>query len=340
MHPAHPPLDELLSAWEEHSAPQRQQHIQRIVADLAPGRARLGGENHAAAAARLQAAVPGAVWPLLTTELVPACLDWLGEQLPPNTPSANDLAPELTLAAAALPVPALPPPIGDAAGNALVWLALAAAGGLAGALLIDWSRALLTALLTLAAAAWLLRRPATALPAPGGIAGRLLGQVLTRARAGLVRWLAASPSAAGQPVCTLADLNALVDRYYQAGAALVLLTCWARLTAPAAPANRDETAGLAPSTALFEAMGVLQRALVAGSDAPDDLRDAAEELAQAFARDGYTWEGIAPGTPYDDSLAARFRTFGAIEPGQPVKLLKSALCRDGTVLIRGTLKRS
>jgi hypothetical protein len=63
------------------------------------------------------------------------------------------------------------------------------------------------------------------------------------------------------------------------------------------------------------------------SSETEDLVDAAEVLLQRFEDVGYKWIELVIGTPYGESLERLFNKYGMIDPGQPVEMLRPALCK-------------
>lgn len=350
MNSSIPPLDELLSAWHAHLAERRQaagtliaEEVRRALADATLG----------ASPAGLQLArnrITQGVWTLVGTEILPACLAWLRERDAwPATALADDLGPELVNAQAAVPPPqpwhGVPGPRQDP----FAWVVPCALGGLLGGLALDhWGGALAGSVALVAGLAWLLGHPAIRARLEADTASARPDPLALAPANALIRlgtWLAGSllrfERPARQPAIPMEALRQTVADYYGACAGLVLATCWARATAPVpTPAARDENTGEPlGSTPLYEAIGTLTRALETVDEDPQGLTDAAQELAQTFANEGYAWKTVTRGSPFEPSLLACFNTFGHIEEGQPVKMLQRALCKDGQVLMRGVIKK-
>jgi hypothetical protein len=291
------------------------------------------------------------VWPLATEEVLPECLAWLREkgELPQDI-IADDLKPELEIANALVPLPTLCPVSPKLDHDPYSWVLPGLFGSVFGGLLLGWKGSVLFTVLCIAGLGWLLRRPGVRTALDTGAVQYeqenseksslpvFLSALVMKFQVWFVRLVMRPHEDAQKVSFTAAQLRQYVEDYYTACADLVLTACWVRATSKRAATvvgtGKDKT-----PDSLFESIGVLQRSMETVADDPLALQDAAQELLQAFSNEGYTWESVERGTPFEKKLLKKFKTYGHVAEGQPVKMFKSALCKQGTVIIRGIVKK-
>jgi hypothetical protein len=120
---------------------------------------------------------------------------------------------------------------------------------------------------------------------------------------------------------------------------LVLAWCWAHPDRQPPQVAESVRGGALPGT-VWDTLTDLQAQLTAGGGAGDDWREAVEELLQRFEEDGYAWQAVPPGTPFDEAMREDFHTFGLIGTGQPVRTRRAALRHGGQLLRKGELRRA
>jgi hypothetical protein len=319
-YPRLPPLDDLFAPWREHLTERRQLHSSQVAAQLQRALADAPLASQKTAARLVQETLRKDIWPLATEEMLPACLAWLREQGAwPETVMTEDLKPELALASACVP-----PPVQCIASPYLTydpysWVLPGVFGAIIGGLLFGWAGSVLFTLLCLAGLGWLLHRPnirvglevdEQADPEPSSRTP-FWARVAISFQVWFARLLIRPYTEAKPVFFPAAQLRQSVDDYYTACANGVLLACWSRVTSQrtvfAAPADKAHL-----PESLFEAIGVLQRSLQQAEEDPQALPDAAQELLQSFAHEGYAWQSLAPGTVFDKGLLTQFDTYGQV----------------------------
>lgn len=364
-------LEDVLTPWRDDCAPHIAAAAERIAGDTAA--AALPDEvapDHTGAGGPLRAVRDEAVG-FAVTELLPRCLRWLAAEGlgPPDELQRRVFAEAAAAVRRAVPAygPLLPPPlartprgalaVAAAVGAALGCLALGplsllvlgrrepglAVGGAAGA-------AALIALVT-----WLGQRPVIlqAVERVVGAAGLLaaLGGAVRAVRlrsSGLVRttaWAAGSwvvlvlarPRLVRPTRAQCAEaLRPQVEALLRHASDLVLALCWSHPDRTGGPAEPMAEA-LLPA-AVADALGVLQ--VVSADPAASDrhLRLAVQAVLQRVHEEGYAWQSVPAGTPYDGALGVHFECFGRVEPGQAVETLAPARTRHGALEQRGLVR--
>lgn len=254
-----------------------------------------------------------ALRPALLDEILPTCARWVAPggawtrplDLPDLTHAAR-LADDLLA-----PPPAVTPPrpVGR---SPLPWLGLAGAGLILGAFLLNLSPDILLGAATMLG---------------------VLGAV------GLVLWLVRRVGRTDAGATTRPDetlITHLLDEELDRLALLAFFLCAERQFARAA---RDPEQAPPPTTAILDAITTL--VTIADQDAPhpEILREAALELRQTMLDEGYHWSSIPDGTPYRAAMGSSFRSFGRIEPEQPVTTLKAALLYQDRILVPGRVTK-
>jgi hypothetical protein len=327
--------------------------------------------GHARRAA-LSAVVSDAAARFAVDELLPAVLGWLAErQLGPpeavvhrvRVEAATALRQRLPTFDAQLPLPASRIPF-------FSWAVAAVGGAVLGCLALTPLSLLLLgqrepglmvggpagAGLTVGLLAWLSQRPKIldALQKVVGAAGVIaaLGgvvQVFRQRSFGTLKtaaWIAGAwlvlLTARPRLVAPTRDecqesLRPQVERFLAHAADLVLALCWSHPDRnEAAPVSPKDAAGL--PEALADALGVLQA--VSDDEAASDkhLRGAVRAVLQRARVEGYEWQTVPAGTPYEAALEDRFECFDSVEVGQAVETLEPALLRRGKLIKPGMLR--
>lgn len=89
-----------------------------------------------------------------------------------------------------------------------------------------------------------------------------------------------------------------------------------------------------------EAASLLASMILPLEDAPlEDLRAGVSELASAARNLGFSGESPASSFIWSDEAASEYAPFGAVEPGDPVRIERSPLFRDGELLAKGLVRR-
>jgi hypothetical protein len=136
----------------------------------------------------------------------------------------------------------------------------------------------------------------------------------------------------------LAALDEQVGGLLIHDADLVLAWCWAhpdRLGKPTPAAPPGDLL----SSSICDALGTLRAILADPSSEPADVSAAAEALLQRVHEDGYEWQSVASGSPYDARVGSLFSKYGMIEIGHPVETLKPAIVRNGVAIQQGVVRR-
>jgi hypothetical protein len=317
-------------------------------------------------------AFKSAVSQFAVDELLPSCLDWLTErQCGPPGSIRDRVRAEATVALRQRlpafqprsPLPrllipytswALPASGGAALGSlALTPLSLLLLGQREPGLLVG---GIFGAGLAVGLIAWLSQRPkllsglqkvigaTSLLTAIGGIVAVYRAQSVRLLKAAgwitgcwilllLVRPRLVGPSRAECHEALLPQAELLLAQ----AADLALALCWTHPDAKKGDYENKLEGSTIPDR-VVDAIGVLN-AVSEDENAPDHhLRNAIRALLQRVREEGYQWQIVAEGTPYDVSLEERFDCFGMIEIGQTVEMLEPARIRNGKPDKRGQLR--
>ncbi len=339
----------LLETWRERAIPARNALVEAIRAEAAAALREAPGGDLRSALDRLREPAAAAVRRAWRETLIPDCLAWLELQgilaAPPSRPTLPGLPamPESEAAYQALePVvwPALTavaPPAGLRGGFWALWAGLGAlAGGLALNLIARWlddPGRTIVLIGAVAGAAGLVRGVAALIERRSGEESRasLLGRIAARFRAP-----AGSVPLAVRLAALAPQIEALADRAVD----LALVGCWGlRCAVPSGSDGEPPPREREPLGAL-DALGMVHALAHRPDPDPAAVLEAAAEALQRFEDDGYRWETVPDGTPYDPAaLSDRFDAWGVIAPGQPVFTRKAALLRQGLLIRRGILAR-
>lgn len=117
---------------------------------------------------------------------------------------------------------------------------------------------------------------------------------------------------------------------------LVLAFLWTH------PLRAEATKASAPRvelpTPVAEAVAVLHAVAESGDASGRHLKLAVDALLLSVCQEGYAWQIVRTGTPYDGAMDEHFKPFGTVEFGQPVETLEPAITRHGKVVKRGVLR--
>jgi hypothetical protein len=357
-------IEDVLPAWRRHIAPTLAKGLDALARPPERGEVRVGPAEAAAPAPDPRAE--------LRERVVPACIEWLGQQGHWLNPAA-DLArvrAEVQSAVSQLPAPAegaaeavevpphawaLPAALGAALGalalSPLTWLWLEnrQVGLLVGGVLGAY--ALVRGLAALAARPRL-RAVLNAALATAGAAGLAAGvwRAVRGRPAGLLRdalclagaWLllaSVRPRRAAPAPAERAALRVRLERQLSSGADLVLAFCWSHPDRLPCPEQAVAQAGGPLAQPAYAALAELHAEL-AGGGPPDGLCDGLRELFQRLEEDGFEWKSVPRGAAYDEAMREEFDALGLIRPGQAVRTRRAALRHRGRVVHKGELRRA
>ncbi|MCU0702713.1 MAG: hypothetical protein MUF18_01825 [Fimbriiglobus sp.] len=128
-----------------------------------------------------------------------------------------------------------------------------------------------------------------------------------------------------------------VRAHWEHVADLILAWAWAYAARQPASGAKSQGDRSLPSGAR-DALAELYIDLANGTS-PENLRDMVDVVFQQLRTEGYRWELVPAGAPFDESLLARFEVVGLISAGQPVRTRRAALLVNECVVKKGELRR-
>jgi hypothetical protein len=342
-----PPVDELLVSWRE----SLQEMRDVAVTDISTQVNNLLSESSVISSGKaieiIQDQVGDKVWGMVSTDVLPACRDWMKNQgLWSEEMIIDDIQPELENINDVVPKPTLVSNAPCLSYDPYSWVIPCFFGGIVGGLLFGWIGAVIFATAIIAGLGWLLHQPEISNNLVSAdhnkkykvyTKQRLLIRVLTKLQLWIVSLVIRPYSESDNGSFSLSQVREYANDYFTSCADFVLLICWARVTVMMNPLVSEPVVSDDLSVSLLESIGVLEKA-VKDSD-EGEVIDVVHELLQTFKSEGYVWQSVDRGTLYDKNLQSSFNTYGNIEEGQPVKTMKKSLIKNGKVLALGTIKR-
>lgn len=354
------PAHECLESWQTYARQRQADALARLKARLLELNA--GGLSYAA----LQKTLRRQLGSALTHDLIQNCADWRGDKADVSDPEQLAVI-EAALGAQLAHLIPCEASVGTTGAGAQLyrWLIPSIGGGLLGFFLLgpDGSGGALGALIGapsgVAGVAWLVNHP-EALSQPGRAEGsdgertisfpRIAwlqdpGRWLLRNAQALARRMAARLVALVVPppplaVATLSNstISPICERAFDLLTTLVFIHCTA-LTAGGASASREDPDLPITESSVLRALLALTRALDRKPTDTETVLDLAEELHQRMEDDGYLYEELPDGTPFQEKHRQHFHTLGLIEPGEPVETQEPCFRRSEVVLLPGRITK-